>query len=202
MNSDQFAVWRRPLYYGAKGAYRITMRSGTMAAGLAGGATVWSMHNNAAAATGVVVVPQISIGAGGLVAFTAGLFSFDLFIARAYTSLDTGGTAATLTTNNGKMRTSMATIAMVDDLRISSTAALTPGVRTLDAQPIASVRGSITATAGEEITIGTEQFGPLDDHPIVLAEDEGLVMQATVPATGTWHLAVNLCFFEVQSYLV
>lgn len=180
------------------GAYRISLTSGTIGAGLSAASPIWSLRYGG---TGVALVKKVTISAGDLAAFTAGPATFSLFPARSYTVNASGGTAATLTGNNGKLRTSYAT-SNISDLRISSTAALTPGTWTLDAQPYRSLTSSETATAGQPVLAPFTLFhrDSPDETPIILAQNEGLVIQATVPATGTWSFSVDVYWDEVANF--
>jgi hypothetical protein len=38
------------------------------------------------------------------------------------------------------------------------------------------------------------------EHPLVLAQNEGFVIQATVPATGVWFFAVKVDWVEIATY--
>jgi hypothetical protein len=38
------------------------------------------------------------------------------------------------------------------------------------------------------------------EHPLVLAQNEGFVIQATVPATGVWFFAVKADWVEIATY--
>lgn len=184
---------------GALGQYKFALKSGLMAAGLAANSPIVSFRYSGAA---ICTVRRITFSAGvNTTAFALGVAQFDLFAARTFTASDSGGTAATLTGNNGKLRTSYASTA-VADFRCSSTAALTPGTRTLDAQGMESLVRSIAAsTALDIINPGTEFFKALPgDQRLVLATNEGFVIQATVPATGTWNFAVGVEYDELASW--
>jgi hypothetical protein len=86
--------------------------------------------------------------------------------------------------------------------RIASTAALTAGTKTLDTQPI----GQYSAAFGTGTSIQwIPQFDlfhidPGGEAPLVLATNEGFVIRATVPATGTWQFGVTVCWAEVTAY--
>lgn len=194
-------VQQMPIEYGSLGIYRFSHLSGTMAAGLAAAANVWSLRW--ADATRLCLVQKVVLDglSGSATAFTAGFGSVRLFIARSFTASDSAGTALTLTGNNGKLRTSMGTT-LVTDLRASATAALTAGTRTLDTQPIGQRSFTFgTATSVEyanQVILFGEDIGPT--MPVVLAQNEGLAMQATVPATGTWQFGVTSMHAEVTAY--
>lgn len=180
------------------GSYGMGANSGTMAAGLAANAPVFSFRYGAA---NLAIVRKIIIEADNITtAFVAGAAKFDLIMARSFSASDTGGTAGTLTTNNGKLRTSFATTG-VSDLRISSTATLTAGTRTLDAQPIASVEFAVPTSIDADLLPTTNLFlAEFGQSPIVLAQNEGFVIQATVPGTGTWVFSARVIWDEVSAF--
>jgi hypothetical protein len=191
-------VTPKPIDWGSLGIYSIAGVSGTMAAALAAASPIFSFRWTT---TNVAVIKRVSISAGGITAFTAGSFLLNLFAARSFSASDTGGTAATLTGNNQKLRTSMGTLT-VGDIRWSATATLTAGTRTKDANPLASAVGSTTATAGTFLIPPTDLIlAKAGDYPLVLAQNEGFVIEATVPATGTWQFAATVQWEELAAYV-
>lgn len=188
----------RPTDWGALGVYSKALTSGTMAAGLAAGSSVFQFRNSSA---NVYLVKRVMISAGDLVAFAAGFVTFTLTPARTFTANGSGGTAGTLTGNNGKLRTSMATMGAAE-IRIASTAALTGGTWVLDTDPIAAITTSVVATAGINIVPpGTPLIDRRPgDQPFILAQNEGFDIEATVPATGTWRFSVQVDWEELASY--
>ena len=190
----------RPPEFGSLGCYSKGLTSGVMAAGLAAGANVFSFRWGDA--TRLALITQVRISAGGIVAFAAGAVTFGLKLGRSFSANHTGGTAGTLTGNNAKLRTAMGTM-LLSDFRIASTAALAGGTVTLDTDPIKSLSSSVGATAGTPLVgSGTDLFNTegQSEYPIVLAQNEGFVIQATVPATGTWTFSVDVKWYEVASY--
>jgi|SRR6185503_14192982 len=186
-------------YAAVTGAYRMGMVSGTIAAGLAANSPVWALRYGG---VNFALVRKINISAANAgTAFTAGVANFQLFAARAYTINASSGTAATLTGNNGKLRTTFGTNNLAD-LRIAATGALSAGTWTLDAQPLRNLTAGVVATAGAQIVAPTVlyQRDAADDFPVVLAQNEGLVIEATVPATGTWVLSVDVQWDEVVTF--
>jgi hypothetical protein len=197
-NSRAVRVVGRGIDPGALGCYRMSIRTGVMAAGL--GANSEVVQFRWTDATRLAIVERITFdGMGSIVAFAAGVASFYATIARAWSGDGSGGTAITLTTNNQKQRTSMGT-SLVGAARIASTAALTAGTKTLDAQDCGQAVGGVTATAGA----GLAPQSMLDvlglGFPIVLAASEGFVIRATVPATGTWTAGFTIHWTEVTAY--
>lgn len=190
-----------PVDYGSLGSYRIAMISGTMAAGLVAASEIlqmrWSHATNVALIQRVVLDGLIDVTTG----FTAGAASIRLFTARAWTADGSGGTAMNFAGNQCKLRTSMAgSTAMTG--RIASTAALTAGTKTVDTQPLGQIVAAFPATANvtlipPNILLG-EDIGA--QHPVVLAQNEGIVVQATVPATGTWQFGMTVLWTEVTAY--
>jgi hypothetical protein len=197
-NTRAMRVVVRPNDWGSLGSYAKGLTSGVITAGLAAAASVYQFRWSSA--SNLCVVKRVRISAGGITAFTAGVVSFQLFVARSYTVNGSGGTAGTLTGNNGKLRTSMGTT-LLGDVRIISTVALSAGTWTLDTDPIATLSTSTTATAGTVMASSTDLFfHPNSEYPLILAQNEGLNIQATVPATGTWTMSVQTEWEELASF--
>jgi hypothetical protein len=191
----------RPIDYGALGSYRLSLLSGTMAAGLAANAEVWQFRWSDASrlcAITKIVVDGIS---NTTTAFTAGVGSFQLYVARSWTADGAGGTAATLTGNNAKLRTDMGAT-LLGSCRISSTAALTAGTKTLDTNASGQMSLAFPAVASTQIENRISLFEPNPgmESPFVLAQNEGLVVRATVPATGTWSFGITVNWTEITAY--
>jgi hypothetical protein len=182
------------------GYYSMCINNGTtiMAAGLAANSPIWSFRWGN---SNLALIRSVTMSMSeGTVAFATGRCNFDLFFARSFTASDTGGTAATLTGNNGKKRTSFGTT-LLTDLRYSTTATLSAGTRTLDTMAIGNVQVSnkvIESNSGTNLVLW--QRDSSDEYPLVLAQNEGLVIQATVPATGTWFFSVKVEWMEIASY--
>jgi hypothetical protein len=185
----------RPLDVGTLGSYRKAMVSGTMAAGLAANSPIFSFRTGVA---NLYLVRRVMISAGDLAAFTAGFVTFNMFVARGFSASDTGGTAGNLTGNNGKMRSAHATTG-IQDFRIASTAALAAGTRAKDADPMATNVLSIAVTAGNPLLLPPNELfrSAPGEQPLILTANEGFVIEATVPATGTWDFGVSVDWDEV-----
>lgn len=191
----------RPIDYGALGSYRLSMISGTMAAGLAANAEVWQFRWSDATRLCVVTKVVIDGISNTATAFTAGVGNMQLYVARSWTADGSGGTAATLTGNNAKMRTDMGAT-LLGSARISSTAALTAGTKTLDTNASGQMSLSFPAVAATQIENRISLFEPNPgmESPFILGQNEGLVIRATVPATGTWSFGVTINWTEVTAY--
>lgn len=184
------------------GDYSVTMTSGALTVVAAAG-PVWSCRWTSTAL--VAVVKRMTISVGATTAFTtAQMVAYGVFFARAFTVADSGGTAATLTTDNGKHDTHYPTTAM-GDMRIGTTGVITAGTRTLDTQPLVVSNGwATTAVVGS--TMYWDYSWCYDDAaaPLILRQNEGLVLanQIVMGAAGVARLHVTLQWAEVQTGVV
>jgi hypothetical protein len=199
-NTNALRVSERPMNVGAYGSYSFGSPGGIEAAGASANSPIFSMRSAAANGPNVVIRRFTFNAMAYTTAFTAGQALFQLFVARAFSASDTGGTQATMTTNNMKRRTAFATTAL-QDLRYSTTGVLTAGTRTLDGTPIASLGAPVPATSVSYNLVGPWdmlRYGP-EAWPLILAPNEGLILQATVPATGTWQWFVSVDWDEIPT---
>lgn len=185
------------------------MTTGTIAAALAANGELFQFRWTDA--TRLCVVQKVLISAGANVAATAaGLVNLDLTVARSWSAAGTGGTAATITGNNQKNRTSMGTT-LLGEARCATTAALGAGTKTLDSQAIGNVfigigTGAITTSAKLGLVDKIDMLEVDADgsqHPLVLAQNEGFVIKngATAwPASMTWGMSVTVVWAEVSAY--
>lgn len=192
----------RPDDVGALGSFSLAPKSGIMAAGLSANSPILAfLWKPAVVAASVCKIRRISFAAWNLgTGFTAGNFVFDFFMARAFTVQDTGGGAVTLTTNNGKTRTSMATTQAA--IQASATATLTAGTRTKDANAFRTLGGVVANAAFAAFQSYAEVYRAAPgEQPLILAgTGEGFVIEATVPATGTWTWSCAIDYDELSSY--
>jgi hypothetical protein len=201
-------VTNRPLDVASLGHYRLSMASGTIAAALAANAELFQFRWTDA--TRLAVIHKILISGGANVAATAaGLVTLEATIARSWSAAGTGGTAATITGNNQKTRTSMGTT-LLGEARVASTAALGAGTKTLDSQGIGNLTlgigtGAITVSVDLNLFPKTDllEADTNEAHPVVLAQNEGFVVKngATAwPAAMTWALGVTVVWAEIAAY--
>lgn len=194
----------RPEDYGqasvSGGFYALAAASGTMTAGLAANSPIFSARYTG---SNLALLKKLLISAGDTsTAFTAGLVLFQGFIARSFSASDTGGTSVTVGTGGNKLRTANMGTFGIGDYRIANTGTLTAGTRTLDAQPFCSLSTSVPATAGAPFFSGgyaTMFEARPGEYPLVCANNEGFVIQATVPATGTWQFSIQAVWLEIAS---
>jgi hypothetical protein len=198
-----------PLQVGTGGGYRLSMTSGTIAAALAANSELFQFRF-VTAANRVCIVHGISVSASLILASTAATAqTLRATVARSWSVAGTGGTRATLTTNNQKLRTSHAT-SEVNDAGMATTGALTVGTKTLDAQDIGGVSygvgtAAVTALGSTVLVPKTNllgDFGGTLAFPLVLANQEGFVIRSGLigPATMTWQLSVDVAWSEVTSF--
>lgn len=210
----------RPPDVGALGYYQVSVDTGTMAAGLAAAAEVFQFRWGDATRT--CVLRRIALLATHVAtAFTAGAFTFDAIKSTAFSVNGTGGAALVPfgAAKTGALRTSFGAT-LVTDLRIATTAALTAGTKTLDSAPFAKAKGWIPPTGinylifpamsglltAAPVATGSASHGaaPADifkadfesKWPLTFVQNEGFSIRATVPATGTWALTVELEWAE------
>lgn len=186
---------------GLLGSYSASHLSGTMAAGLSAASEI--VHFRWTSTTRSALIHSVTLDglSGSATAFAAGFAKVDLLAARAWTADGSGGTAMTLTGENAALRTSMP-VTLVGAIRGSDTAALTAGTKTLDSQPLglfAFSTGTVTSViyVPQPVALFDERAA---QHPIILAASEGIVVRATVPATGTWQFGVTVRWSEVELY--
>lgn len=200
----------RPMELGTRGAYSLGVVSGVMAAGLAANAEIFQMRW--IDATRVMLLRSIRLSAApGTTAFAAGSIEFNLTLARGWTADGGGGTAVVFSTaNTNKKRTDFPFSLFSDTgVRFSATAALTAGTKTLDTNRLASFSSFVssvatTSASGPFIAPGTFlwQRDTAEEYPVLFEQNEGLVVRATVPATGTWQYSIHVEWAELDPALV
>jgi hypothetical protein len=203
-NTRAARVTLYPNDVGLLGAYSTTVKSGIMAAGLAGAAPIvsfrWAPATNP---TALCVIRKMKFSLYNLgTGFAPGDALFEWYVARSFTAVDTGGGAATLTTNNAKLRTSFATTQAT--ILVSATATLTAGTRTKDANPFRDLQTVYTTTSvpfqNGPVAENEVYRAEAAEYPLVLAPNEGVVIEATVPATGTWTFYAGFDWEERLSF--
>lgn len=186
----------RPTDIGALGSYSVMATSGTIAAGLGAASLVYAFRYTAA---NLALIHAVHVAVCNTTAFTAGLGYIDMIAARSYTVSETAGSTQTLYTqaNSNKRRTSFA--ATTADIRISTTAAISGGTKTLDANALSSTRFVVPATANTNILPVYDIWAPdfAGEWPLVFVQNEGFVLRATLPTTGVWFLDVIVEWSEI-----
>lgn len=185
------------------GAYQTSATSGAMTL-IAAAGPVFSFRY--APGTGqVCVIKRVIVSWTTTTGFTAGqAMGFGLFAARSFTANDTGGTALTpILGSSQKYRTASFVSSMVTDARISTTAVLTAGTRTLDTQALGqAIFYSPTTTAGSFLSNTDLLNHDAGDYHLVLQNNEGFVItnQILMGAAGVGTLTVNVEWFETNYF--
>ena len=202
LQRSMFYATSYPIDYGPGGIFQNVAASGVMASSLPANSTIYSFWWGSTTMLAVISSVRIMAWTASATPFTVqGPAEFDFYAARPFTVQDTGGTSINLAGDTNQLRSSMN--ASQAAIEIAGTGGLNPGTRTLDAYPMQS---QIIAVP---LTLSTP-FSPLpvplfektveEQHPLVLAGNEGFVINATVPAPGTWQFSITLRWAEVASY--
>jgi hypothetical protein len=180
------------------GAYRLVMRSGTIAASTA--ATVLASFRYTG--SGVAVVSTIRVGLNVIVAYTAGSLVCSAWPTRNWTVNDSGATytPATLTGNNAKLRTSHATTSATAGI-ITTGTAYTAGSATEDSQAYGACTFNLPATVTGQTMQDLLSFS-MQSHPMVCANNEGFRIRndTAFAAAGTSNVIVQIEWFEATAY--
>jgi hypothetical protein len=136
---------------------------------------------------------------------TAQMNDFELICATGFTASDTGGTALTPV----RKRVNLMSASVATDVRISSTAALGGGTRTLDAAGLRFVAdgpanvaiptATLAVPRQELLLYDNKEFGV---HPKVFGKDEGFLVRAVTAmgAVGVIKAYVMAEWAEVAQY--
>jgi len=180
-------------------SYSASGMSGTVAAALAAGGTVFSMRNDSGSSKRVFV-ERIRLQYTTQVAYTTPLSAIRrLHLVRSTVSSanPSGGTALVPVAKNSLHTDSECSTAGGGDCRIATTAALTITGTTWDTNVIRLCTLGHVGAAGAFLEQVWE-FSPSESAPIVLEPGQalGLVAGALFDAAGTWTLGVNVDWHE------
>jgi len=196
----------RPPEVGVFASVSIALVSGVMAAGLAAGSPIYAFRWTASGILAIIRRVRLTAGTDAT-AFAQGSTIFDLIRATGFTVQDTGGAVISIAGKSGVRGTRMnpgqiqIAASATGNIAIANTATLTAGTRTLDNNPMAALVGSVGAVPAN---FPVAQPGLLWDESdprkasLELAQNEGFIVRATVPATGTWKFGVELDYDEVD----
>lgn len=203
---------RPPDFFAVGGAYSFALSSGLMAAGAGAASPIFEMRWASPTLIALVRKLRLEVWAGET-AFTAGAALFDVIRATKFVTMDaTGGQTITISGKDGARSTrfspsQLQTAAAAGGgtfggFAVSNTAALSAGSKTLDSNALAAIVASIPITTvdykivdPQNLLIGQTEAAL---QPIELNVNEGLVVRATVPATGTWRFSVEIDWDEVD----
>jgi hypothetical protein len=185
--------------YSGDGVRRLSLFTGLVAAGAAAGSEIFQFRWTSSVKQARILAVEF-LGLGATTNFAAGPIVIEGVIARSFTAAGTGGTAATITGNNSKTRTTQP-LTLLGEARIATTAALGAGTKTLDTQGFGGVvTSSLTAASSAPVALIPRHLFKAADNagqPIILAQNEGVIVRATVPGTGTWTAGVAISWVEL-----
>ena len=191
--------------------YALSVQTGAIAAGASANSQLLAFRWSSS--TEFAIVQEISCtGMFASTAFAAGAITLKATLARAYTANASGGTALEFGgdshIDNAALRTTMGDSA-VGEFRIATTAALTAGTQVLEDNDFGQITthssggvGSATPIIGSIYLPTTTLFKAnfaAGEYPLVLAQNEGFVIRATVPGTGVWIAGFTVKWAEVES---
>ena len=169
----------------AGGGDRISMYTGSVVAGLAAAAPIFSLRWTSTASR--MIIQSIMLDFYVVTAYTTAQgIANSLYFARSYTVTDSGGTAITATqTADQALDTKQIGVggnaqslifAGSGDMRIATTATLTAGTRTLDDQALYSWLGSASAIGAAsnnpDLVLGQQDA----TNPLTIRANEGIVI--------------------------
>jgi hypothetical protein len=207
----------KPHDYGALGHYRALLTTGTIAAGMAANGELVQMRW--VDATRVCVIQEVNVleFRNITTAFVAGPYNFNVIRSTAWSADGSGGGAVSVADPQLQARASaMGASLFSTGFRLATTAALGAGTKTFDTLPMGGCFGNVGSTpaiaqmyipAGSPVTgyggPGVELL-PTDigagEHPIVLVQNEGISIRATVPGTGTWIATFLVKWAELTAF--
>lgn len=182
-------------------AYRVSMKSGSLTIAAASGTLFSMLWTNTAKRC---LVWRFNWHWSILTAFGAAQeIRHSLYIARGTTVANSGGAAATLTTTNGLLDSLGSVTSVMGDMRMCTTAELTEGTTTRDAQSIAtrSMWVSNALIIGNLSPYFDYRYGDtMSINPITLRAGEQLelVNDIVMGATGVMRLVVEVEWSEVD----
>ena len=179
------------------GYYSVSGASGALA-GVAANGAVFSFRNTG---SNLMLVRRVTIGFVVTTAFTAAQgLDYQLFRANSFTASDTGGTAL-FTAGQNKHRNAFTNITSAPDIRISSTAALTAGTRTLETAGM-GIAGGAAQALGAAMSPADILEQDSGDYPLVLAQNEGFIIAngIAMAAGGVIRLQVSVEYAETAAY--
>lgn len=195
----------RPREVGVFGSYSLALQSGVIAAGMAAASPIFEFRWTSSSV--IALVTKIGLSAvndGTAFAVTNTSCLFDVVRATAFTATDATGSQNVVFTGKAGARATRFAPSQIQqttttNIVISNTGALSAGAKTLDSNAIGEHAGTGLG-AGTGILALCRLWDPLEagKGPIELAINEGLVVRATVAATGTWRFCVDIDWDEVD----
>lgn len=201
-------VIAKPQDHGTLGHYAISVLTGSIGAGMSANGELVQLRWTDA--TRICVITEVSCnGMYASTAFAAGAITIGAIVARSWSLDGSGGNTLTLTGDNNQLRSSMGA-SLMGGARSASTGALTAGTKTLDSQTFGLITTHSSGGVGSATPIIGSIYLPTTtlykcnlasgEHPLVLVQNEGLVIRATVPATGVWTAGFTIKWMELTAF--
>jgi hypothetical protein len=199
----------KPEPYGALGHYDFCGMTGAIAAGLAANGELLQLRW--IDATRLCLIKKVKVtGMRATTAFAVGAIDIKVTKATSWSADGSGGGAVAVGGQENRLRTSMGLSLLSTGFRLATTAALGAGTKTLNTNDFGCIATHSSAGVGAATPIVGSIYLPTYDlfeqdqadgeHPIVLAQNEGIVVRATVPATGVWNLGIAVKWVEVAAF--
>lgn len=199
----------KPDPYGTLGHYQFCGMTGAIAAAMAANGELLQMRW--VDATRFCVIKKVTLtGMRATTAFAAGAIDLKVTKATGWTVDGGGGSPVTVTGQELRLRSSMGLTLFSSGFRIATTGALTGGTKTLNTNDFGCIATHSSAGVGAATPIIGSIYLPMTEiyeqdqadgeHPIVLAQNEGIVVRATVPGTGVWNLGMTVKWSEVAAF--
>lgn len=192
-----------PLEYGTGGMYQHCAKSGQVALVSGPGPIaqpIYAFHypGRLSAPYLSALIRRVRMSAWSIDPFAIGWATFDITVARSYTTQDTNGLTADFTNNNQKLSTAMEV--SLAHVVWASTSFLIPGARLLDTAPLDSQTVQAPTTSNtpftaQRMTIFEKLQG---EHPLFLAANEGFVVSASLPSGNKWQFVMTTEWDEVE----
>jgi len=194
-----------PVFGGVIGGhYKIAGNTGTMAAGIATGASIFQVRWADPSRLFILLHLTVDCCTGTGFAATSQGCPLDLCLAHGSTANGSGGSALAITSISNKMRAAMASSAFATsgEIRIATTAALTiPTGAVYESNPIGICMGAPNATLQRSGPLTLFETSDMGDHPLILSAGDSLAIRANNPAaTGTWYAAITMEWMEAMSF--
>jgi len=197
--------------YGATdyGQYGVSALTGIIAAGIANDAELFQFRWAPAVTTKIARVRRISVAAAVSTTYFAAGIPLELHLSKCtgWSVAGSGGTAVDPGAANKRGPSTMkATEVAANDMRIATTAGLTAGTKTIATPTLRSIISGAPITSslsGQIFAADTWLFNAdqgAGEHPMELANQEGLIITTRAPGTGTWKLAVQVEWDEAPSF--
>jgi hypothetical protein len=199
-------VTQRPTDYGTRGIYRVALISEPMTADIVPNSDFFQMRWPITPQLALIWGLTIEGFSNDTTPFVPGVGYLGLFIARNWTVIGSvSGFTVSLLGSRQTLRSSMAK-SQISPMRMCTGDYITNGNRVLDAQPVGQARFAIGSSTNTNFLqqVGLYGSGSMEDggnnSPIVLSQNEGIVINGSVPASGLWQFGLSVLWSEVEAY--